>query len=133
MAILLCEIDNFLMETLRKLTCQYTEWWWGPEKDKAFENVKKAITAASVLRYFDPTKTTTVQVDASQVGLGAVLLQDCQLTAYASRALTSTEQQYAQIEKELPASLFGLEKIDQYVFRRCVIVQTDRKHLESIM
>ena len=72
-----------------------------------------------------------MQADASQVGLGAVLLQDGQPIAYASQALTSTEQQYAQIEKELLASLFGLEKFDQY--RRCVIVQTDHNPLESIL
>ena len=122
-----------MMEPLRKLTCQDTEWWWGPEHDQAVEKVKKAITAAPVLRYFDSTKTATVQADASQVGLGAVLLQDGQPIAYASRALNSTEQQYAQIEKELLASLFGLEKFDQYVYGRCVIVQTDHKPLESIM
>ena len=81
-----------MMEPLRKLTCQDTEWWWGPEHDQAVEKVKKAITAAPVLRYFDSTKTATVQADASQVGLGAVLLQDGQPIAYASRALTSTEQ-----------------------------------------
>ena len=126
-----------MTEPLRKLTCQGTEWWCGPEhvQDQAVEKVKKVITApaAPVLRYFDSTKTATVQADASQVGLRGVLLQDGQPIAYASRALTSTEQQYAQIEKELLASLFGLEKFDQYVYGCCVIVQTDHNPLESIM
>ena len=88
-----------MMESLRKLTCHNTEWWWGPEHDQAVEKVKQAITAAPVF----------------------------------SRTLTSTEQQHAQIEKELLASLFGPEKFDQYVYGRCVIVQTDHKPLESTM
>ena len=122
-----------MMEPLRKLTRQDTEWWWGPEHDQAVEKVKKAILAAPVLRHLDSTKTATVQADASHVGLEAEILQDGQPIAYASRALTSMEQQYAQIVKELLASLFGPEKFDQYVYGRCVIVQTDHKHLESIM
>ena len=53
--------------------------------------------------------------------------------AYASRALTSAESQYAQIEKELLASLFALEKFDVYVYGRQVVVLTDYKLLDSIM
>jgi hypothetical protein len=44
---------------------------------------------------------TTLQCDASELGLGATLMQNDQPIAYASRALTKTEQNYAQIEKEL--------------------------------
>ena len=46
---------------------------------------------------------TTLQCDASELGLGATLMQNDQPIAYASRALTKTEQNYAQIEKELLA------------------------------
>ena len=95
-----------VMEPLRKLTRNDVEWWWGPKHDEAVEKVKKALTSAPVLSYFNPKKATIIQADASQVGLGAALLQDGRPVAYASRALTRVEQQYAQIEKELLASLF---------------------------
>jgi hypothetical protein len=36
----------------------------------------------------------------------------------ASRALTKTEQNYAQIEKELLAVVFGMEKFHQYTYGR---------------
>jgi hypothetical protein len=46
---------------------------------------------------------------------------------YASRALTNTEQNYAQIEKELLAILFALERFDSYVYlKQDVTVETDR-------
>ena len=98
------------MEPLRRLPRNDVEWWWGPEHDEAVEKVKKALTSSPVLSYFDPKKATIIQADASQVGLGAALLQDGRPVAYASRALTRVEQQYVQVEKELLASLFGVEK-----------------------
>ena len=65
-------------------------------------------------------------------GLGAVLLQNGQPIAYKSRALSSTEQRYAQIEKELLAVVFGTEKFDQYTLGRPVVMETDHKPLEMI-
>ena len=47
--------------------------------------------------------------------------------------MTPTEQNYAQIEKELLAIVFACEKFDQYIFGRSdVVVQSDHKPLETI-
>ena len=51
---------------------------------------------SDVICYYDESKPVTVQCDASQSGLGAVLLQDGLPDCYASRALTPTESQYKQ-------------------------------------
>ena len=67
-----------------------------------------------MLRYFDPSKAVTLQCDASESGLGAVILQEGQPIAFSSRALTSTEINYAQIEKELLSIVHGLTRFDQY-------------------
>ena len=48
----------------------------------------------------------TIQVDASQVGLGAALLQNGKPVAFASKALTKTECRYANIERETLATVF---------------------------
>ena len=53
--------------------------------------------------------------------------------AYASRALTSAERNYAQIEKELLAIVFATERFDQYTYGRSVIVESDHKPLEAIL
>ena len=80
----------------------------------AFNKVKKLVTEAPVLSYYDPTHELEIQCDASQTGLGAALLQEGRPIAYTSRALTDTEERYAQIGKEMLAIVFSLEKFNQY-------------------
>ena len=94
--------------------------------------IKKFLTEAPVLKYYDVSKSVTVQCDASQSGLGAVLLQDGQPICYASRALTDTEMRYAQIEKEMLAIVWSCEKFDQYLYGRdTVTVESDHEPLKS--
>ena len=59
-------------------------------------------------------------------------MQEGQPIAYASRALTKTQQNYAQIEKETLAVVFGCEKFHQFVYGRTVEVETDHRPLQSI-
>lgn len=52
---------------------------------------------------------------------------------FASRALSSTEIHYAQIEKEMLAIVFACDKFNDYIFGRSnVFVQSDHKLLEII-
>ena len=122
-----------VMEPLRRLTRKDTEWTWSEEQDKAFNEVKRLVSQAPVLSYYQPDRPLSIQCDASQKGLGAALLQDGRPIAYASRSLSDTEQRYAQIEKEMLAIVFALEKFNQYTFGRHVRVSSDHKPLESIL
>ena len=121
-----------ICEPLRQLTRKDAEWHWSDVHESAFKKIKEAASQAPVLRYFDPAKETVLQCDASDTGLGATLLQNGQPVAYASRSLTDTERNYAQIEKELLAIVFGAEKFNQYTYGRKVIVESDHKPLEVI-
>ena len=122
-----------LMEPLHQLTRKDTTWEWMPEHDAAFCQVKKALISTPTLSFFNNKKQTVLQCDASQYGLGAAILQDGKPVAYASRALTSAEQNYAQIEKELLAVLFGCEKFDMYTFGRAICIESDHKPLQTIV
>ncbi|CAB4011862.1 Retrovirus-related Pol poly from transposon [Paramuricea clavata] len=53
--------------------------------------------------------------------------------AYASRTLSETETKYAQIEKEMLAIVYAVEKLNDYTFGRKVTVYSDHKPLESIL
>ena len=120
-------------EPLRKLTLPDVEWFWTNLHDSAVQQVKRLVTNAPVLKYFDSTKGVTQQCDASDKGLGAVLMQDDHPIAYASRAPTDPETRYAQIEKELLAVVYGLEKFHTYTYGRRVTVESDHKPLEVIV
>ena len=69
--------------------------------------LKKAISKDVNLQYSDPKKPVVLQVDASQVGLGAALLQDSKVIAYASKSLTSAETRCTNSEHEMLAVVFG--------------------------
>ena len=76
------------------------------------------LTETPVLAYFDPGKEVVLKVDSSKDGIGAVLLQDGRPVEYASRSLTASERNWAQIEKEALSVLYGLERFDQYTYGR---------------
>lgn len=62
------------MEPIRRLTCQDTNVNWTEEEENAFREVKRLVTTAPVLSYYDPKVELEIQCDASQTGLGAALL-----------------------------------------------------------
>ena len=127
-------IPNFSSETqaLRELVKKDNEFEWTNKQEMAFQNLKQMLTSKPVLQFFDVTKNVTVSVDASKSGLGAVLLQNRLPCAYASKAMTECQTRYAQIEKELLAICFGLERFHNYIFGKKITVETDHQPLISI-
>ena len=79
-----------------------------------------------------PNHFASVCQYASSEGLGACLLQGNQPVAYASRVLNNAERNYAQIEKEMLAIVFGTSKFRQYIYGKTVMVESDHKPLESL-
>ena len=90
-----------LCEPLRRLTHKDVEWSWSAVHEEAFQSIKHAVTSAPVLRYFNSAEPVEGQGDASSSGIGFVLMQNGQPVSYSSRALTASEKNYSQIEKEL--------------------------------
>ena len=117
---------------LRELCKKDSEFVWGPEHQKCFEEVKTLISSPTVLKYFDENKPVTLHVDASTRGLGAALVQEHGVIGYASKTLSDTESRYSNIEREMLAVVYGLEHFHYYVYGRAVTVLTDHKPLESI-
>ena len=63
--------------------------------------IKPLLSDPPILQYFDPKAKSMIQTDASQHGLGAVLLQRGKSIAYVSQSLNTTEQNNKQNKKEL--------------------------------
>lgn len=127
-------IENlaFKNKNLRELLKNHIEWHWSEKHELEFENLKSEITKSPVLTYFDPNKELTLSVDASKFALGAAIMHDRHPIAYASVSLTESQQNYAQIEKELFAILFGCTRFHQFVYGSRVLVETDHKPLVSL-
>lgn len=73
-----CFIPNLaaMPEPLHALTCQDHKWEWTKEANKAFQDIKEGLKDKTTMAYFHPKRKTELIVDASPVGLGAVLLQE---------------------------------------------------------
>ena len=118
---------------LRALLKTDTHFLWAHEHNTALEKLKALLPDSPTLRYFDPSARSVIQADASQYGLGTCLLQKGQPIAYASRHLSDTECNYAQIEKELLAVVFACNKFHHYIYGFPTDVQSDHKPLEQII
>jgi len=73
-----------IMHPMRSLLKPDTIFEWKEPQEKYF---KEVLSKHPVLSYFDASKPVTISCDASQSGLGAVIIQDSKPIAYVSRAL----------------------------------------------
>ena len=121
-----------LSKPLRDLLSSKNQWSWDTAQQHAFSALKKSLTTTPTLAHYDARRETTLATDASSYGLGAVLRQkqdDSQWrpVAYASRAMTPTEQRYAQIEKEALGITWASERFADYLIGLQYHIETDHK------
>ena len=121
-----------LCSPLRKLILKDSHYSPGDPEHAAFDAIKAEFKKKIILPYFDRNKETILQTDASKKGFGAVILQEEQPIYYASRALTSAEKNYQNLEREAQAAVWGMEKFHYFLYGRKFILQTDQKPLVSI-
>lgn len=95
-------------EPLRRLTRADVSWSWTVEQDVAFNKLKLLLSSDTLIAYYNPNKMVELIVDASPVGLGAILTQENKVVAYASRSLSSIESRYSQTEREALGIVWAL-------------------------
>uniref|UniRef100_A0A3B3CEF0 Gypsy retrotransposon integrase-like protein 1 n=1 Tax=Oryzias melastigma TaxID=30732 RepID=A0A3B3CEF0_ORYME len=122
---------------LRDLLSKKNHWVWDVDQAQAFKDLKDSLSSPPVLVMYDPNRDSKVSADASSYGLGSVLLQkwenDWRPVAYISRALTQTEQRYAQIEKEALALTWACERFRNFLIGKHFQMETDHKPLLSLL
>ena len=122
-----------LAEPIRELSKERVPFNWGPEYDEAFSLIKKEVTAAPILAYYNPNKLMVLQTDASCKGLGTCLLQNEKPVYFASKALTETQKGYVAIELESLAVTWAMEKFHHFLYGNQFTLETDQKPLEAIL
>lgn len=128
-------IQNYsdCVNVLRTLLRKDSEWVWEQHHTDAVDKLKGKLSRAPVLALYSLEAPVVVSVDASSCAVGAVLLQEGRPVEFASMTLTDTQSRYAQIEKEMLAIVFAVERFRQYIYGRAdVTVHTDHKPLEAL-
>ena len=96
------------------------------------------LASAPVLVHYNPELPLRVAGDASSYGIGAVMSHVFpdgteHPVAFASRTLTSCEQNYAQLEKEALSLIFAINKFHTYLYGRKFTLITDNEPLAAIL
>jgi len=100
--------------------------------------LKAKMASTEVLAHYDQKLPIKLDCDASAYGVGTVLAHvypdgSERPIAYASRTLSPAEKNYARIEKEGLALIFGVRKFHKYLYGRQFTLVTDHKPLMAIL
>lgn len=123
-----------LVSPLNQLLSKDTPWCWNRECQVSFQALKDTLASSKVLVPYNPKLEVQLAVDASPVGLGAVISHITangteRPIAYASRSLTKSERNYSVIEKEALAIIFGIRKFQRFLYGRRFTLLTDHQPL----
>jgi hypothetical protein len=124
---------HHVLHPFRSLSKASEAFAWTTEHDVAFEEVKKLVANKVSLTLFDPNKPVEIWCDASPHGLGAILVQDQGPVCCASRTLVGPEKNYPQIDIELLAVIWALERFNLFTYGRHVLVRSDHSPLTRIV
>ena len=137
-----------LQAPLQDLLKKENEFIWAQNHQLCFDQVKEAVCKDITLKFYEPNLPIFIETDASQNGIGVVLLQplDSSFTlnendiptklmpvAFASKTLTSAEHNYANIECEILGVVFGVLHFKHFTFGNEVNIITDHKPLVSLL
>ena len=127
-----------ILHPLNALLQASKKWKWTQQCTEAFQLVKDHLTSSRILTHYDPALPISLAADASAYGVGAVIshvLPDGSEhpVAYASRTLSSSERNYAQLEKEALAIIFGVKRFHQFLYGRQFTIIIDHKPLMAIL
>ena len=127
-----------IAKPLSKLTSKNVKWEWGPEQEKAMNELKTRIINDVVMKHPDFSKPFILQTDASATGMGAVLSQidendQRRPIAFASRTLVGAEPRYGAPELELGAIHWALMKVfRQYLLEHPFTLETDHQAIKGL-
>ncbi|KAJ8018540.1 hypothetical protein HOLleu_43415 [Holothuria leucospilota] len=133
-----CPNFSEIAAALTALLEKNTKFVWSPACQTAFDKLKSILVNHPVLRAADYTKPFKIATDASDVGVGAVLLQAdennvAHPVAYFSKKLNKHQRKYSTIEKEALSLILAITHFEVYVTGPFpVTIYTDHHPLKYI-
>ena len=122
-----------ILQPLYNLLRHGVVWKWDFNEQAAFNTVKNMIINSPILTKFDKNKEIYLECDASPCGVGAVISHKINgflhPIAFASRTLSAAQRNYSQIDKEMLAITFGLNKFYYYLAGRHIHIVSENKPL----
>nr|GEU38523.1 putative reverse transcriptase domain-containing protein [Tanacetum cinerariifolium] len=106
---------------------------WGDKQEAAFQLLKQKLCSAPILALPEGSEDFIVYCDASNKGLGAVLMKREKVISYESRQLKIHEKNYTTHDLELGAVVFALKIWRHYLYGTKYTVFIDHKSLQHIL
>ncbi|GKA49454.1 putative reverse transcriptase domain-containing protein, partial [Tanacetum coccineum] len=128
-------IEGFskIAKPMTKLTQKKIAFEWGDKQEASFQTLKNKLCSAHVLALPQGAENFIVYCDTSHKGLGAVLMQNEKVIAYASRQLKIHEKNYTTHDLELGAVVFALKLWRHYLYGTKCTVFTNHKSIQHIL
>ena len=126
-----------IAEPLTRLTRKKENFLWEVEQENSFQKLKIALTSHNVMAHPDIHKPFKLYTDASDVAVGATLVQLDENkierpVQYVSRFFRGSEKAWSTIEKEAYAIVYALTKLRPYLYGAKFVIYTDHKPLKSL-
>ena len=102
---------------------------WGEKQEEAFNVLKQKLTNAPILALPNFQKSFEIECDASNVGIGAVLMQEGHPIAYFSEKLSGPTLNYSTYDKELYALVRALKTWQHYLYPKEFVIHSDHESL----
>ncbi|KAJ8021051.1 hypothetical protein HOLleu_40810 [Holothuria leucospilota] len=123
-----------LLHPLHKLLCKNVPWVWTEACDVAFQQSKQHLLQSQLLVHYDVNKELRPACMRQLMGSGQSFRNgEERPIAFASRTLSKSEKNYAQIEREALSLIFGVKKFHKYLYGRMFTIITDHKPLTAIL
>ncbi|GMJ10321.1 hypothetical protein HRI_004701300 [Hibiscus trionum] len=107
-------------------------WKWELEEEEAFRKLKEAVCSAPVLALPDFSSEFIVEADASEAGVGAVLVQKGRPLAFFSKGLGIKHRALSVYEKKMLAVLMSVKRWSAYLVGRHFVIKTDHQSLKFL-
>jgi hypothetical protein len=105
---------------------------WGEKQEQAFAALKEKLTQAPILPLPNFSKSFEIECDASNVGIGAVLMQEGHPIAYFSEKLKGAALNYSTYDKELYALVRALQTWQHYLLPKEFVIHSDHESLKYL-